>query len=129
MKFQAVLVFFAGALLSPLLLKRSEASPLLELLVSAHCLQTIITDKVAPSTGLQNLPAAGLVQGLPIAGGLLGGGVNRIVSGFAGEAMDPEAPLLVIPFLVSMVNCLNVVQYGNHQFEVQALGFREWLFR
>ncbi|EZF31332.1 hypothetical protein GTR04_5125 [Trichophyton interdigitale] len=79
MKFQAVLVFFAGALAlaAPI---EERALPVVGTLGSAAGLaivtladQLFKAGKVAPSA-VDNLPAGGIVKGLPVAGGLLGGG-------------------------------------------------------
>ncbi|GBF64355.1 hypothetical protein TMEN_7050 [Trichophyton mentagrophytes] len=75
MKFQAVLVFFAGALAlaAPI---EERALPVVGTLGSAAGLAQKAkgaAGKVAPSA-VDNLPAGGIVKGLPVAGGLLGGG-------------------------------------------------------
>ncbi|KMQ46610.1 hypothetical protein HL42_2755 [Trichophyton rubrum] len=78
MKFQTVLVFFAGALALAAPIEERDL-PVVGTLGSAT---TLAAGKVAPSA-VDNLPAGGLVKGLPLAGGLLGGGAMgfEILSG------------------------------------------------
>ncbi|EZF23912.1 hypothetical protein H112_03468 [Trichophyton rubrum D6] len=84
MKFQTVLVFFAGALALAAPIEERDL-PVVGTLGSATTLAKSAkgaAGKVAPSA-VDNLPAGGLVKGLPLAGGLLGGGAMgfEILSG------------------------------------------------
>ncbi|OAL64452.1 hypothetical protein A7C99_3886 [Trichophyton rubrum] len=77
MKFQTVLVFFAGALALAAPIEERDL-PVVGTLGSATTLAKSAkgaAGKVAPSA-VDNLPAGGLVKGLPLAGGLLGGGAQ-----------------------------------------------------